>query len=51
MTAHDFITHFQAIRCIDGDVMARAGFCPDTITRMMRHPWDTYHNTSEGERQ
>ena len=34
--AEDFRHKLCALRCIDGDVMERAGFCPDTIKRMIK---------------
>jgi hypothetical protein len=48
--AEDFRNHLIAIACIDGDVMGRAGFCADTIKRMMRDPVGTFQRMTQGER-
>lgn len=48
--AEEFRTKLIAISCIDADVMERAGFCPDTIFRMMREPIATFQRMTIGER-
>ena len=48
--AEDFRHKLIAVACIDGDVMERAGFCPDTIKRMMRDPIQTFRVMTDGER-
>ena len=48
--AEDFRHKLIAVTCIDGDVMERAGFCPDTIKRMMRDPLQTFRVMTDGER-
>jgi hypothetical protein len=50
INAEDFRTRLCVIASIDGDVMERAGFCPDTIYRMMRDPFRTFQRMTTGER-
>jgi hypothetical protein len=49
--AEDFRHKLCALRCVDGDTMARAGFCPDTIQRTMRDATLCFREQmTEGER-